>query len=381
MGLTSHKVLALSALLSVLLVAGTVWLWPRLAKQSWATVLGRIGTILATQLAVMCTLGLVANNYFAFYSSWADLLGTNDNSPVTIQSRLAGGKGAIQQISDENVRGTNTVGRDPSVVGKLERIRISGATTGLSTEGYVYLPPQYFQPAFHDKKFPAAVAITGHPGLAKNLITKLNYPSTELQLIKDGKTPPTVLLMMQPSAVLPRDTECEDIPNGPQTETYFAKDVPSALRAAYRVAEGPGTLGVIGNSTGGYCALKLTMKHPDVYAAGVSLSGYYTVDNDVTTGDLWGGDPQRRNQADLDWRLKHLPKPDVSLLVGGTKEGDGDYYRTTQKFIAAAKGSPTKVSWIDLPTGGHNFNTWSRMLPASLGWLGEKLHAPSGAAA
>ncbi|MER5637465.1 alpha/beta hydrolase-fold protein [Kitasatospora sp. NPDC002227] len=378
MGLTSHKVLALSALISVLLVVGTVWLWPRLARKTWGAVLGRIGTILATQLAVMCTLGLVANNYFAFYSSWADLLGTNDNSPVTIQSQLVGGKKTgVQQIAAENVRGTNTVGRDPQLVGKLDKIRIPGAGTGLSTEGYVYLPPQYFQPEYQNKHFPAAIAITGFPGDAKNLITKLNYPSIELQAIKDGKTNPTVLVMMRPSPAMPRDTECEDVPGSTQAETYFAKDVPQAIRSSYRIAEGPGSLGIIGNSTGGYCALKLTMKHPDVFSAAVSLSGYYKAAEDATTGDLFGGDHARRQQADLDWRLKHLPKPPVSLLLGGSKEGDGDYYKTTRQFIAAAKGGATKVSWIELPTGGHNFNTWMRMLPASLGWLGQQLHAPA----
>ncbi|MFB7665128.1 alpha/beta hydrolase [Kitasatospora sp. NPDC056138] len=379
MGLTSHKVLALSALISVLVVAGTVWVWPRLAKRSWAAVFGRLGTIVGTQLAVMCTLGLVANNYFAFYSSWDDLLGTGNDGPVNIQSQLSAAKGqpGVQQISNENVRGANTVGRDPLVVGKLEKIRIPGASTGLSTEGYVYLPPQYFQPEYKDKKFPAAIAITGFPGDAKNLITKLNYPSTELQLIKDGKTNPTVLVMMRPSPAMPRDTECEDVPNSTQAESYFAKDVPQAIRSSYRVAEGAGSFGVIGNSTGGYCALKLAMKHPDVFSAAVSLSGYYKAADDATTGDLFAGSKDRRDQADLDWRLANLPKPAVSLLVGGSKEGDGDYYPATKKFIAAAKGSETKVAAITLDTGGHNFNTWSRMLPASLGWLGQHLSVPA----
>ncbi|GAA0684684.1 alpha/beta hydrolase-fold protein [Kitasatospora atroaurantiaca] len=379
MGLTSHKVLALSALVSVLLIVGTVWLWPRLANRSWVAVCGRLGTILGTQLAVMVTLGLLANNYFAFYSSWADLLGTNNDGPVTIQNQMLGGgkHPGVQQISNENVRGTNTVGREPAVVGKLERIRIPGASTGLATEGYVYLPPQYFQPDYQNKKFPAVIAITGFPGDAKNLITKLNYPSSELQLIKEGKSKPTVLVMMRPSPAMPRDTECEDIPGGPQSETYFAKDVPQAIRGSYRIADGAGSWGVIGNSTGGYCALKLAMKHPDVFSAAVSLSGYYRAAEDPTTGDLFGGSQQRRDAADLDWRLANLPKPQVSLLVGGSKEGDGDYYSATRKFIDGAKGGATKVSSITLETGGHNFNTWSRMLPASLGWLGEHLNAPA----
>ncbi|MFJ1794634.1 alpha/beta hydrolase [Kitasatospora griseola] len=377
MGLTSHKVLALSALFSVLMVAGTVWVWPRLARRSWRAVLGRLVTIVGTQLAVMCTLGLVANNYFAFYSSWADLLGTNDDGPVTIQNQLLGRTKGVERISSENVRDTGALGRDPAQVGRLEKVRLPGAATGLSTEGYVYLPPQYFQPAFQDKRFPAAIAITGFPGDAKNLITKLNYPAVQLKLTVENKTKPTVLVLMRPSPAMPRDTECEDVPGGPQSDRYFSEDVPSALRSSYRIAQGPGSLGVIGNSTGGYCALKLAMRHPDVFSAAVSLSGYYKAAEDPTTGDLFGGDAQRREQADLSWRLAHLPAPGTALLVGGSREGDGDYFTETERFRAAAKGTATTVSAITLDTGGHNFNTWSRMLPASLGWLGGHLSDPS----
>ncbi|MFD7645025.1 alpha/beta hydrolase [Kitasatospora sp. NPDC059795] len=376
MGLTSHKVLALSALFSVLMVAGTVWLWPRLARRSWRAVLGRLATIVGTQLAVMCTLGLVANNYFAFYSSWADLLGTNDDGPVTIQNQLLGRTKGVERISAENVRDTGAMGRDPSQVGRLEKVRLPGAATGLSTEGYVYLPPQYFQPAFQNKRFPAVIAITGFPGDAKNLITKLNYPAVQLKLSTEGKTKPTVLVLMRPSPAMPRDTECEDVPGGPQSDRYFSADVPAALRSSYRIAEGPGSLGVIGNSTGGYCALKLAMRHPGVFSAAVSLSGYYKAAEDPTTGDLFGGDRQRREQADLTWRLANLPAPGTALLVGGSREGDGDYYAETERFRAAAKGTATTVSAITLDTGGHNFNTWSRMLPASLGWLGGHLSDP-----
>ena len=51
MGLTSDKVLALAALTAVGLFAGTVWLWPRLARRSVRSVAGRVGLLLGTQSA------------------------------------------------------------------------------------------------------------------------------------------------------------------------------------------------------------------------------------------------------------------------------------------------------------------------------------------
>ncbi|MFB7616182.1 alpha/beta hydrolase [Kitasatospora sp. NPDC056181] len=378
MGLTSHKVLALTALIAVGMMAGTVWLWPRLAKRTWQAVLGRIGTLLATQLAVLAALGLVANNYFAFYSSWDDLLGTGDNGPVVIQNKAdASGRLQVETIGHAAVQGGGALGRDPRQSGEIREVRIDGAASRLSTEGYVYLPPQYFQPEYEQKQFPAIIVSTGFPGIAKNLVTRLNYPGAALKLLQEGRMQPTVLVLMTPSPALPQDTECEDVPGGPQSETYYTKDVPAAIQASYRVSSDPQAWGFMGNSTGGYCALKLAMRHPEAFPTAVSLSGYYQASDDPTTTELFKGPgaQQRRHEADLMWRLKNLPHPKVSVLLAGTKQGDGDYKRDTEAFVAAVN-SPMKVSYSMLQTGGHNFETWSKLLPSSLEWLSQRLQVP-----
>ncbi len=379
MGLTSHKVLALTVLFAVLVTAATVWVWPRLARPTWQAVLGRIGTIMATQLAVLVALGLVANNYFAFYSSWDDLLGTGDDGPVTIRTELGAGRPGdpvrVEPLGRVDVQGGGAVGRDAKQAGEIHVVRIAGASTGLSTDGYVYLPPQYFQPEYAQRSFPAVIVTTGFPGDAKNLVTRLNYPGAALKLMQSGRMQPTVMVLMRPSPAMPADTECEDVPGGPQSDTYFTRDVPRAVEGSYRVSADPQAWGLMGNSTGGYCALKLAMRHPDVFPTAVSLSGYYRAAEDPTTGDLFRGSEQRRNDADLVWRLKHRPSPRVAVLVSGSQEGDGDYRRQTEEFIAAAR-PPMKVSSSMLTTGGHNFQTWGRLLPSSLEWMSQHLKVP-----
>ena len=53
---------------------------------------------------------------------------------------------------------------------------------------------------------------------------------------------PTILVMLRPTVAPPRDTECVDVPGGPQTETFFAKDLPEAVSEHYRVGHaGRGT--------------------------------------------------------------------------------------------------------------------------------------------
>jgi S-formylglutathione hydrolase FrmB len=42
------------------------------------------------------------------------------------------------------------------------------------------------------------------------------------------------------------------------------------------------------------------------------------------------------------------------------------------KFISKVK-DPTQISSIILESGGHNFNTWRREIPAALQWLSQRL--------
>ncbi|WP_030273849.1 alpha/beta hydrolase [Streptomyces sp. NRRL B-24484] len=388
MGLTGRALLVLVAATTVLTVLGTLWIWPYLAVRSWPAMFARLGTVLLTQILLLSTLGLLANDYFAFYSSWSDLLGRSKDSVVVQLSHSGTGTGTgtgtgggggvrgagVQQLGSDGVTAQGAFSRDPARVGRLERIRIPGPSSGLSSDGYVYLPPQYYRSAYKDARFPAIVAMTGFPGEARNLVTKLRYPATELRLIEDGAVRPAVLVLMRPSPTMPRDSECEDVPGGPQAGTYFVTDVPRDLRAAYRIAAGPGSLGIMGDSTGGYCAVKLGMEHPGVYSAAVSLSGYFAAAHDPTTGDLFAGNRHRRAEADLGWRLTHLPPPPVAVLLADSKQ-DGRTYADARAFAAAAH-PPMTVDQAFVATGGHNFTTWVRLLPASLTWMSAHLTNP-----
>ncbi|MFI7498903.1 alpha/beta hydrolase [Streptomyces sp. NPDC049687] len=370
MGLTSTTVLSLSVLFALLLFVGTVWLWPRLSRRTWRAVGGRVGLLLSTQLALFLSVGLSANQAFGFYASWADLFGRETEQGVVVDHTANGAPaGPLRVVDTRRVDG----GGRPRYGGQIEKVVLDGATTHIATPAYVYLPPEYFDPENRTRTFPAAVVLTGYPGTAEALVDKLHYPRTARQLARDGRMQPMILVMLRPTVAPPRDTECVDIPGGPQTESFFAKDLPDAVTAHYRVGKKPGSWGVIGDSTGGYCALKLAMHHPEVYAAGAGLSAYYKAPTDPTTGDLFHGNDTLRLEADLHWYLKNRSAPDTSLLVTSSKVGESNY-RATLKFIDLAKATNTTgISSIILESGGHNFNTWRREIPPTLQWISGRL--------
>jgi enterochelin esterase-like enzyme len=135
--------------------------------------------------------------------------------------------------------------------------------------------------------------------------------------------------------------------------------------------------GAIGGSTGGYCAVKFAMLHPDVCAAAVSIQGYFYALRDATTGDLWGGSTVVRNLNDLEWRLRTMVPPPISLLLVSSFDQLGDDgYRDTQRFAALVR-SPMTVRTVIYPHGGHNIATWRVGLPDELAWLIGRLPQPS----
>ncbi|MFI9586520.1 alpha/beta hydrolase [Streptomyces sp. NPDC052236] len=369
MGLTSNKVLAVAIIVAVLLFAATIWLWPRLAGRGWRAVTGRIGLMLATQLALFAAIGFAANNSFLFYGSWADLFGRQQDLGVVVDHSAGGKRVKVVETQATDVPG----GTRPALGGQIQKVVIAGEKSKIDSPAYVYLPPEYFQAEYAKSTFPASLVLTGYPGTAEALIKGLKYPRTAYQQVKAGKMQPMILVMLRPTVAPPRDTECVDIPGGPQTETFFAEDLPRAISQSYRVGTKPRNWGFMGNSTGGYCALKIALHHPERFAASAGLSPYYKAAEDPTTGDLFHGNKGEKKRANLLWSLDHLPQGKSSFLVTSSREGEGNL-KSTLQFIDKVK-PPARVSSIMLDSGGHNFNTWRREVPPALAWLSGRLSA------
>ena len=152
-------------------------------------------------------------------------------------------------------------GLAPAAAGRLLQITIRGVRTGVdSGPGYVYLPPQYFQPAYRRVRFPVVLALTGYPGMAGGLVHRLGLPDVAARLLAARQIRPTVFVMLGVSPLMPLDTECTDIPAGPQVESFLAQDVPRAIEETFRVTASAAGWGVIGYSAGGERAAKRAMK-------------------------------------------------------------------------------------------------------------------------
>ena len=388
MGLLGGPLLVVLIVVAASAPVGVVLLWSRVRGPRVVRIGSRLALVVTAQLAALAV-GLVAlNDYGQFFTSWSELFGTGPAASVVSQQHF----GAVSTATPAHahvlhartpafthVAATSTAlpsGVTPTSLssrsewptrGAMVKMNIAGPTTGLSEPALVYLPPAYFNGL---RAMPMVEVMTGYPGSTLLLVGRLHYPSYLLASMSSG-TQPMVLVLLRPSVTYPRDTECTNVPHGPQAFTYFANDVPSVV--ASTLALRPTSYGAIGDSTGAMCAVKLAVTDPQRFVAAVSLSGYFRAVHDITTGDLYGGSTTVKNLNDIMWRLRHLPLPRVSLLVATSlTEKGADGYKSAQKLLALVH-APMSADEIVLSHGGHNFETWTQEIPPALRWLGTHL--------
>jgi dienelactone hydrolase len=305
-------------------------------------VLGVLG-----QACAVAAVGLAINNSYGFYTSWSDLLGRPSSDAAIRTGGLVGsGEGAVRSYSVH-----------APVAGRNQRV-------------LVWTPRQYDAPSAAGRRFPVVVFLPGQPSTPDGTFRHFQFAATATRLIDSGKVPPFVAVFPSLMIAPPRDTECTDVPDGPQAETWLQRYVPAFLTARYRVQPPGRDWTVMGWSTGGFCAAKLLTGDPARYSSAVSFGAYYQPLEDRTTGDLFHGDRGLERENSPLWLYLRDQRrgglgADRLLLVAGRE--DRESWPQTRRMLDATARDPA-VAHIAFATGGHNFTNYRHYLPAALAW-------------
>ncbi|GHF54112.1 hypothetical protein FHX82_007206 [Amycolatopsis bartoniae] len=361
---TLPVVLSIAAV-ALVCVAAVPWLWDRWRRPAP----GRTGTTVVAVLMVVVACGLAVNAAGSFYPTLGSLLGTSPNPEEgTVADAGPDGRDLGRTLPA-------VTGRAADGHGSLLHVTVTGRRTGLTRDVDVYLPSAYTAPDWAGFRFPVLEWIPHFPGEPRQVATLYGLPDLLDQQIASHRLPPTVVIVPDPNGEprLTHDSECIDAVGGDADDTYLSADLRSWALSRLRVRSDREGWAAAGWSSGGYCALNLTVRHPQWFSVAVSMSGYDTTPQDVETGDLFHGRADIRHANDVSATLREHPAP-VRLLVCADGAA-GDERAALERMRAAAAPPVELTTWL-LPPNGHNLNAVRAELPAVLGWLDAQVGQP-----
>jgi S-formylglutathione hydrolase FrmB len=299
--------------------------------------------------------GDYVNTKFAYFDNAADLLGIPTYPTI-----------------DGNTSGPSV---QPQPNGAVTAISIPDTQSKFgSYEAQVWLPPQYFtNPRQH---FPVVYLLHGNPGQPTDWLTSAGGAATFLSVAQSGR--PLIIVMAEDlQNNVTGDSLCVDTASQGNAETYITQDVIAGIDSKLRTISNAKGRAIGGLSMGGYCALNLGLKHPDLYSTVVDLSGETSSLPDLLPGGnqaLYGG---------ADWQAKadaNSPDKYISTLDGskgpaiylGVGESDPVIIAQMDAFYPKAKARGFTVEYRKLP-GSHEYTYWTAGLKDGLPWAAQQL--------
>jgi S-formylglutathione hydrolase FrmB len=358
-GLTSKTLLLVAAFLVVALPLTALVTWQRVPGPQPVRIAQRLSLIVGAQCCAVLLTFVAVNDQYVFYTSWQDLLG---RAPATAPITAVGGSVLRGPSGGVGVyRGTTQVTADG---GRLITETIHGGRSGIMAQVLVHLPAGYDSST---RRYPVVELLAGWHATPYAWIKSFHILDQLTAAARTDALGPVITVMPTINVGMPRDVECTNVPHGLQAETWLTTDIRDLVLAKYRALSSPRSWGLMGYSTGGYCATKLILHKPQWYGAAVSLAGYFDAVRDGTTGDLWGGSTAYRNENSPLWLMANRPVPAVDLLIFASKQ-DPEAYPSMQRFLRVVR-PPMQTFVLVAPTGGHNLKAIIRSFPQTLTWL------------
>lgn len=168
-----------------------------------------------------------------------------------------------------------------------------------------------------------------------------------------------------------------DVPEGPKYWTFMTEELPERMRFIFPLSDDRAQNFVVGNSMGGYGALRWALSNPEQFAAVAALSpvtdlSRFRIDQAAIMPDFDGVFDKQHlldSPVSLDYLLDRLSTEHTDLRVLMTT-GSEDMLREMdwafKPRLVAKFGE--QFMWHELP-GRHDWPLWNQQLPQVMHWL------------
>jgi predicted esterase len=357
--ISSIFVLGIFTSLSITFFIVIVLFWKKLFRPGLVNLVCRIFLLALCQLLIVSTVGITINRSNGFYSSWSDLFGISTNYAKDAKTA------SFVKIPD------STLIRSSQVAAAGQRIIkdiVHGENSGISNVVYIILPKNVadslaLNQPIDMSKTKIVELLVGYPSIPENWLRSLNITKALARAETDNPGNSIIGVIPAVNVAGSTDLECMNFPDGGvQAETWLTSDLHAYVNK--RLGIPPIRWGLMGVSTGGWCAAMLSLKHEDMYYGAVSIAGYYRPLLDSGTRK------SVKAQLEASYAFPKLENQMTSttnmLLITSAK----DYFSYAEtKLFREQQQKNINYQYIELAEGGHNARVWISQLGVALQWL------------
>jgi len=236
-----------------------------------------------------------------------------------------------------------------------------GAETAIT-----YLPPQYF--ADTQRRFPVLYLFHGSPGRPSDWFHGGRAAQAGRKLAQEGD--PAIIVAPQLSRSWTDDPECV---NGvhERVESHLVDDIIPTVDRMLRTQQDRAGRVFAGMSAGGYCALNLGLRHRDLTATIIDMSGFTRPTHTGGMQRLFGADPLTADalafeNSPAEYAHLLLPEPPMRIWLDcGTADRDVLSQMEAIEPVLAHDGFTVQ---LHTRHGAHTFEVWRPALQQALPW-------------
>lgn len=259
--------------------------------------------------------------------------------------------------------------------GVLQRRSMPSHALGRNWDHIIYLPPGYEN---QNRKYPVLFLLHGNFGAPADFVDPGDIEGTANALIAAGKMAPAIIAM--PDGGQSWYLDCGDLRMEDAILNEFIPFIEGSVRAiATRAARGIG-----GISMGGYGALRLAIRYPELFSALALMSPAVYADVPPANSSARSGAPfckvdehGKSNFSEAAWRAADWPSfidnfdhnrwPMRVYLECGEQDEFG--LANEARVLNEALTSRSLNTVFRLRPGGHDWATWKAALPDVLTFL------------
>jgi S-formylglutathione hydrolase FrmB len=374
-----------------------LWLWIGLTGLAIAVLLlgwrgtrwrHRVVSVLAIPLSLVCAL-LVVNQWLVYLPTAGAVWDRVTGAPLSRQTDQAG----VSEMQRQGVA---------PVKGTIVSVAIPDDASGFKhREELVYLPPAWYT-SNPPPRLPAVLMIHAEFGYPTDWLVagKALEALDDFAAAHGGVAP--VVVFADSSGTFSNDTECVNGERGNAAD-HITKDVVPYLVSNFGVSNDPANWGIAGWSSGGTCAVTLTVKYPELFSAFVDIDGQkgpYAGTDEQTIARLFGGDAEA--WADFDPRTIMARQGRYTGVAGwfaishdtptvhrdGSADGDAELPPELDAESNVLNSAATADYMCELASvhgiecsvvanaGKHDFKNAGATFAAALPWLAGRLGTP-----